>query len=293
MATAKQRATNVKRNVKNVAHCNESFRDMQKMMKEKGAVTGTSLMALLQESVSEMNQWNEEEDEDLILQGQLEDSQKPSSKSSATSNEDNDYDGQEQHHRQHELLSRRLDNDPLFGGSRRQKFIKIPSRVENLNILIEAMHHSTEERDPFLLAIHGDKYVGKSELVHRAIETVQIEGFGFTVLRSRRSSNNALTSLYPFREVVSSALRGCNNVTQPRCELLNPTEDETIKEVSDSVIVQQLLDRKILNKGDQLMLGTILPDVVNSELLSLLQGRSPTAKMSLHHCSKFLFHFNR
>lgn len=293
MATAKQRATNVKRNVKNVAHCNESFRDMQKMMKEKGAVTGTSLMALLQESVSEMNQWNEEEDEDLILQGQLEDSQKPSSKSSATSNEDNDYDGQEQHHRQHELLSRRLDNDPLFGGSRRQKFIKIPSRVENLNILIEAMHHSTEERDPFLLAIHGDKYVGKSELVHSAIETVQIEGFGFTVLRSRRSSNNALTSLYPFREVVSSALRGCNNVTQPRCELLNPTEDETIKEVSDSVIVQQLLDRKILNKGDQLMLGTILPDVVNSELLSLLQGRSPTAKMSLHHFSKFLFHFNR
>lgn len=84
MATAKQRATNVKRNVKNVAHCNESFRDMQKMMKEKGAVTGTSLMALLQESVSEMNQWNEEEDEDLILQGQLEDSQKPRSKSSAT-----------------------------------------------------------------------------------------------------------------------------------------------------------------------------------------------------------------
>lgn len=114
MATAKQRATNVKRNAKNVAHCNESFRDMQKMMKEKGAVTGTSLMALLQESVSEMNQWNEEEDEDLILQGQLEDSQKPSSNSSATSNEDNDYDGQEQHHRQHELLSRRLDNDPLL-----------------------------------------------------------------------------------------------------------------------------------------------------------------------------------
>ena len=185
---------------------------------------------------------------------------------------------QQQQQQQQKELDDRLANDPMFGGIHDEvklPFVLMPSRERILQSLVDAMSSAADQGESRLLSVKGDKFVGKSRLVDEAIEKVQSLGMGFTVLRSRRSETDSLTSFYPFREIVSAALHECDNSGEEQldmCEWELNGDDTT-----DAAIVQRLIQRKILNKSDQLMLGRILPDVLNKELLSLLKGRNPTA----------------
>ena len=180
---------------------------------------------------------------------------------------------------QQKELSARLMKDPIFGGSNENPvpFVAMPSREGIFQSLLSAMSSAADEGESCLLSITGDRFVGKSRLVEEAIEKAQSWGMGFTVLRSHRSETNALTSFYPFREIVSTALHDCDAMTMRSDESFDMSGWEREGEETDAGVVQRLVQRKILNKSDQLMLGRILPDVMNKELLSLLKGRSPTA----------------
>jgi len=74
----------------------------------------------------------------------------------------------------------------------------------------------------------------------------------------------------------------CDAATQRSDESFNSSDtnkpgDEGEEEETDVSIVRRLIQRKILNKNDQLMIGRILPEVMNDQLLSLLKGRNPVA----------------
>ena len=193
----------------------------------------------------------------------------------------------------------RIEMDPIFGpnspkslrssvGSSSSNarnmwpYITIPSReTEVAETLFDAVRFAAEHGQSRLVTIHGRKFVGKTRLCNRVIDTGQIQGLGYTVLSSTRSSNDILTSFFSFREIVSTALRACDAATQRSDEsfasgVSSPEEDEDEDETDES-IVRRLINRKILNKNDQLMIGRILPGVMNNQLLSLLKGRNPGA----------------
>jgi len=180
---------------------------------------------------------------------------------------------------QKEELDARLMKDPIFGGSNENPipFVAMPSREGIFESLLHAMSSAADEGESCLLSIMGDRFVGKSRIVDEAIEKAQSWGMGFTVLKSHRSETDSLTSFYPFRAIISTALRDCDAMTMRSDESFDMSGWEKEGGETDAGIVQRLVQRKILNKSDQLMLGRILPDVMNKELLSLLKGRSPTA----------------
>ena len=180
---------------------------------------------------------------------------------------------------QKEELDARLMKDPIFGGSDENPvpFVAMPSREGIFESLLHAMSSAADEGESCLLSIMGDRFVGKSRLVDEAIEKAQSWGMGFTVLRSHRSETDSLTSFYPFRAIISTALRDCDAMTMRSDESFDMSGWEKEEGETDAGIVQRLIQRKILNKSDQLMLGRILPDVMNKDLLTLLRGRSPTA----------------
>jgi tetratricopeptide (TPR) repeat protein len=180
---------------------------------------------------------------------------------------------------QKEELDARLIKDPIFGGSNENPipFVAMPSREGIFESLLHAMSSAADQGESCLLTIKGDRFVGKSRLVDEAIDKAQSWGMGFTVLKSHRSETDSLTSFYPFRGIVSTALHDCDAMTMRSDESFDMSGWEKEGEETDAAIVQRLVQRKILNKSDQLMLGRILPDVMNKELLSLLKGRSPTA----------------
>ena len=176
-------------------------------------------------------------------------------------------------------LDARLMKDPIFGGSHENltPFISMPSREGIFESLLHAMSSAADEGESCLLSIMGDRFVGKSRLVDEVIEKAQSWGMGFTVLRSNRSETDSLTSYYPFRAILSTALRDCDAMTMRSDESFDMSGWQKEGVETDAVVVQRLVQRKILNKSDQLMLGRILPDVMNKDLLSLLKGRSPAA----------------
>jgi len=334
---AKSRAKFTKRNLSRATETTESFRNLQMLMKEKGAITGNAIVHLLQEVAEEhaVNENNENgtrilhadlnsNDASIDFLATLEESKsfKPTSRASrqpinngSAAKYFNHDDGnsitsgsislsslstrniirqpskigrrttfsEEQVSKTHEAMQIRLEQDPMFGSSHTARpFISIPSRESKAEKLIDVIRNAADQGQSCLLNVRGDKFVGKTKLVQKMIDTVQIQGMGYTVLSSARSAHDVLTSFSPFREIVSAALRSCDAVTQRSDESHNSTsgsngdEDEGVEETDDE-IVQRLVQRKILNKSDRLMIGRIIPSVVDSQLLSLLKGRNPTA----------------
>jgi len=207
-----------------------------------------------------------------------------------------------------EARQNRLEQDPMFGGSLSSNnnnnnnggdndgdgstrdnnirpYIAIPSRQSKADELIEVFCRAADQGQSCLLNVHGSRFAGKTKLVRKVLDTVQIQGMGYTVLSSARSADDALTSFFSFREIVSMALRAYDAVTSRSDEVLvaenndNDGNDDGDggEDESDEAIVQRLVQRKILNKSDRLMIGRILPAVMSDQLLSLLKGRSPTA----------------
>mmetsp|Transcript_32086 Transcript_32086/g.67460 ORF Transcript_32086/g.67460 Transcript_32086/m.67460 type:complete len:1702 (-) Transcript_32086:235-5340(-) len=298
---AKSRVNFVKRNVNHAATDSESFRNLQKSMKEKGAVTGNAVRHMLQEAAEEHAVTNSER-ASIDMLGCLDDfdhdgannhnnAPTSSTQSSSPTTQTSSYLGragsqhEEQLLQQHEAQQLRLEQDPMFGRSLSdtvRPYISIPSRESKAEILIDVVRCAADQGKNCLLTVRGTKFVGKSKLIRKVIDTVQIEGLGFTVLSSSRSANDAQTSFFAFREIMSAALRACDAVTQRSDESLEENggdskgvpEDE---QENDESVMQRLIQQKILNKSDQLMIGRILPAVMNNQLLSLLKGRNPTA----------------
>ena len=265
----------------------QSFRDLQKRMKEKGAVTGTSVRALLQNNElnsGSFSSFSSDDGERL----ELDQSAKRKflvSSCNEPANQESDLtlmreSGSEINFKQQQL-QQRLRNDPLFADIDSRPYIRLPSREPTLQFLVNVILCTTDEGKPSLLTIRGDKYLGKSKFIDAVVSNAQEQSQNsFTVLKSERSSNTSMISLFPFREIVSSALRACDEKTN-MIGKQSANEDIVVGslEDSDSTIVQRLRQRKVLDKSDQLMISRILPDVMleSRDLLSLLGGRSPKA----------------
>lgn len=259
----------------------QSFRELQKKMKEKGAVTGSSVRALLQttELGSSSSSVQSEDSVELQFDRSAKDKfflatdSRPASQRTINSQSDSDIQYQQQ------KLQQRLQSDPLFGEMEPRPYIHLPSREPNFQFLVDVILCSTDEGKPSLLTLHGDKYIGKSKLIDGVAKAVQNGSHNsFTILRSERSVNTTMISFYPFRQIVSSALRACNERTRVLGEqYLN--EDLDSSNESDFAIVQRLEELKVLDKTDQMMLSRILPDAMlkSHNTHSLLEGRSPMA----------------
>lgn len=299
---ARSRANFMKRNVHHAASERDLFRDLQRRMKEKGAITGSAVRHLLQETAEEhavdnrtggMCDLDSHNDESIDLSsGCLDETEslKKTMWSSASFNDNaiskylrrgSQNDDMSNALQQHEERQQRLEQDPLFGkNTTTRPYIALPSRKSRSEMIMDILCDAADQGENRLLTVRGPRFVGKSRLIKKAIDTVQIQGLGYTVLPSSRSANDALTSFYCFREITSAALRACDAVTDRSDESLNDNRGENADdddEDNDESIVQRLVQRKILNKSDQLMIGRILPAVINNQLLSLLKGRNPAA----------------
>jgi len=317
---AKSRSNFTKRTVQSITASNdESFRMLQQRMKEKGAVTANSVRHMLQEAAEEhvvkqeyvgdgdLNSDDGEESiniEEVCLnddEGETDDRVKSISRqqhqtswfnNSVTSFSDNIANKTFLRRKSSEKELQQAD-DPMFGCNKTsisssgvhniQPYITIPSReTSKAEILFDVVRSAADKGESRLLTVHGSKFVGKTRLIQNIIDTGQINGFEYTLLTSTRTSNDTLTSFFPFREVISTALRMCDAATQRSDESFNSSDtnkpgDEGEEEETDVSIVRRLIQRKILNKNDQLMIGRILPEVMNDQLLSLLKGRNPVA----------------
>lgn len=328
---AEARAKFTRRNVKHAAKSSESFRYLQAMMKERGAITGNAVAHLLQEVAEEhaLRQSGDRGDSPMMqsessrfaldrrrddasgdgsggasprrwrsLSWGTEASQHTNASTSVGTNGihfrrgqgcDDPTAGAEMTagteatpQTNSEARRRRLDRDPLFGcaASLSRPYIPVPSREGKTDALVAVLRRAADQGQSCLLNVRGSRFVGKTRLVRRAMDDVQAQGLEYTVLRSRRSAGDALTSFFAFREVVSRALRECDAATgrsdaSPADDNSN-NEDED-EEDTDEAIVRRLVRRKILNKSDRLMIGRVLPAVMSDQLLSLLKGRNPTA----------------
>ena len=315
---AKNRSNFTKRHVNAAAMHTQSFRILQKRMKEKGAVTANSIVHLLQEAAEEhaVENYVGEEDQSSNASIDLHQLEEESVKkdtwytrSTASFNESivankafrrasSKGSKEEQLQQNNEARQRRLEEDPMFGcGSKSTKskavnksddsynsrpYITIPSRESSkAEILYDVMRKTADHGETSLITVHGQKFVGKTRLIRKVIDTGQIQGLGYTVLKSKRTSNDVLTSFHCFGEIMSAALRACDAVTLRSDESFDSSGPdrglEGEDEETDELIVRRLIQRKILNKNDQLMIGRIIPAVMNNQLLSLLKGRSPAA----------------
>ena len=172
-----------------------------------------------------------------------------------------------------------LQDDSIFGDKKTRAYSAIPSHERDLRRVVEAMHSAANQGESSLICVCGERYVGKSTLIAKSIESVNRQGPNFTVLRSRRSRDDVYTSYYPLREIVRKALRLCDEFTQMSDEssTTQNTADSTVEHVTDEIVLARLISRKTLNKSDRLMLGRVLPDCCSIQLVSLLKGRNPTA----------------
>eukprot|EP00804_Cyclotella_cryptica_P020226 CCRYP_010919-RA/>CCRYP_010919-RA protein AED:0.03 eAED:0.03 QI:456/1/1/1/1/1/5/369/1533 len=255
----------------------ESFRELQKRMKEKGAFTETSVRALLQDVDFDSS----DEDGEQGIGLELDHSFKKNFFASDLKPLTNEYSWQEGNadtDSKLDEIQQRLRNDPIFfGGIDQRPYIHLPSREPSLQFLANVIQSATDEGRATLLTVHGDRYLGKTKFIDAVVRNVQNQSQNsFTVLRSERSSSTAVISFFPFRKIVSSALRECNRKTEMGAKPHEETDGNRAREF-DSSTIQRLIDQKLLDKSDQVMISRILPDVIleSSDLLSLLHGRSP------------------
>lgn len=283
-------AMQVKTNISITANDTQSFRQLQRKMKMKGAVTGSSVRALIRDTLEDHvaendldiseTTWNGDEADmhsatrpsilscaDAVLNGAVTNGIAQYFRVRASGVEVGVEDMEQLN------LKSRLENDPLFGGSPRP-YSSIASHEGHFQIIKDVVGCAIDRGEGCFLSITGDRYTGKSKLVREVLNSVKNEvGMEFCALWSHRSGVDSFTSFFPFRDIVSAALRECEARTRQGAMWLCKSNGH--KE-TDEAIVQQLIRRKILDKSDQLMIGRILPHVMNAELLSLLKGRNPT-----------------
>lgn len=258
------------------ANNQQSFRDLKREMKEKGAVTGSSVRAILQQQQSDLPS-DDDSIEDMGPEHNNDNFFRASNTMPAvdlideTSTESNSAANLKQ-----KELQERLKIDPLFGDMDHKPYIHLPSREPIFQSLSNAILCSTDEGKTSLLTTHGGKYLGKSKLMDAVVKNIQNQSHNsYTVLRSERSVNTEDVSFFPFRKIISSALVECEKRT--RTDILLYDENDT--DESDLNIIQRLIDRKVLDTKDHCMLSRMLPFVAvgNHDLSRLLGGRSHTA----------------
>ena len=262
----------------------QSFRDLQKRMKEKGAVTGTSVRAFLQNTheldSGSFSSFSSDDGERLKLDQSAKrrflasTGIEPASQEFVLKRESNSEIDTKQ-----EELQQRLCNDPLFTNIDPRSYVRLPSREPTLQFLVNKILCSTDEGKSALFTIRGGKYLGKSKLMHAVIDDCQRQSQNsFTVLKSERSANSTMISFFPFSQILSSALRACDEKTKIiRERSINNDTGESSSEDSVFTIVRRLQQRKVIDASDQLMISRILPDVMleSRGFLSLLGERSP------------------
>jgi tetratricopeptide (TPR) repeat protein len=298
---ARSRTTFVRRNISMAASNADSFRDFQRLIKDKGAITGGAIQHMMLEAAEEhaVNAINYEYDG---MGGALHSNDSSDYLFNPTANDNEGGEGSvnpqktprfddvnddcpddAQHDAERQL---RRNKDPMFGDTTRRSYINIPSRESSVETLIHHVRNAADHGESRLLTVHGRKFVGKTRLVNHVIDTVQGQGLGYKLYTSVRSAGDIFTSFYCFREIASAALRACDAVTESidgsnnAEKVADNTLGESMKKDEDNdlkLILERLKRRKILNKSDQLMISRILPAVMDDQLLSLLGGRNPAA----------------
>uniref|UniRef100_A0A7S4SA71 Guanylate cyclase domain-containing protein n=2 Tax=Ditylum brightwellii TaxID=49249 RepID=A0A7S4SA71_9STRA len=153
-------------------------------------------------------------------------------------------------------------DDGNLSDSPEQPFILLPSREYEMTKMLRALHEA-EVSIPKVLILCGGPFLGKSRMISSLSENAI--SANFTVLQSFRTSLDSFTSYFPFRQITLTALLMCAS------KLLGQVTDDEV------AAIEMLIENKILTKTDRVVLGSILPTVSDSQLLSLLKGQSTTA----------------
>ena len=143
-----------------------------------------------------------------------------------------------------------------------QRFILMPSRKIIFDKIYNAMQASNNGTPQIVFNVSAP-FLGKSRLIEE-ISKKAME-LGFAKSQSFRTSLDSYTSYFPFRQITSLLLQECaSRITNQEIN-------------DDNKAMTELIDHKILNRTDRVVIGSILPSVIDAQLMSLLKGQNPTS----------------
>ena len=149
-----------------------------------------------------------------------------------------------------------------------QPFVIMPSRQSAMDSLMQVKNKAVN-RVPTIAFISGGPFLGKTRLINEVTEKSSNDGF--RILKSFRTSLDSFTSFFPLRQIVSEAMIMCAMATKEAAG----GQDDISDEISAA---NYLVDQNIFNKTDRVNIGSIVPNVADAQLLSLLSGINPKAR---------------
>ncbi len=157
----------------------------------------------------------------------------------------------------------RLDRQSIKIAATQQPFVLMPSRQAAMNSLKNVKDRAAAG-EPSIAFVSGGPFLGKSRLIDEV--AAEATSDGFTVLKSFRTSLDSFTSFFPLRQIVAEAMIKVASTLRG-------------KEFNDeAAAADYLVEENVFKKTDRVNIGSIVPQVADAQLLSLLSGMNPNAR---------------
>eukprot|EP00985_Skeletonema_marinoi_P012749 scaffold6223_cov145-Skeletonema_marinoi.AAC.5 len=157
----------------------------------------------------------------------------------------------------------RIDHQNVEIAATQQPFVLMPSRQAAMNSLVNVKDQAASG-EPAIAFVSGGPFLGKSRLIDEV--AAEAASDGFTVLKSFRTSLDSFTSFFPLRQIVAAAMIKVAST-------LRGEDFDSEVEAAD-----YLVQENVFKKTDRVNIGSIVPQVADAQLLSLLSGMNPNAR---------------
>jgi predicted ATPase/class 3 adenylate cyclase len=157
----------------------------------------------------------------------------------------------------------RIDRQSVEISSTQQPFVLTTSRQAAMNALLK-LKYQADSGYPGFAVVSGGPFLGKSRLIDEvAAEAVSD---GFKVLKSFRTPLDSFTTFFPLRQIIATAMIQVASIE---------SGEGFDSEVSAA---DYLVEQNIFKKTDRVNIGSVVPQVADAQLLSLLSGLNPKAR---------------
>eukprot|EP00986_Skeletonema_menzelii_P014529 scaffold9749_cov148-Skeletonema_menzelii.AAC.5 len=157
----------------------------------------------------------------------------------------------------------RLDRQSVKIATTQQPFVLMQSRQAAMNSL-KNVKDQAAGGEPSIAFVSGGPFLGKSRLIDEV--AAEATSDGFTVLKSFRTSLDSFTSFFPLRQIVAEAM----------IKVASNLRGEDFD--SEAAAADYLVEENVFKKTDRVNIGSIVPQVADAQLLSLLSGMNPNAR---------------
>ena len=144
-----------------------------------------------------------------------------------------------------------------------QPFVLMPSRQAALDSLVTVKEQAARG-EPAIAFVSGGPFLGKSRLIDEVAAEAATDGFA--VLKSFRTSLDSFTSFFPLRQIVAAAMM----------KVASSQSGEDFD--SEVAAADYLVEQNVFKKTDRVNIGSIVPQVADAQLFSLLNGMNPKAR---------------